>query len=144
MKIPRNSATRLLALAAAVLLVSTAQAQTVWRCGKDAPVYSQNPCPDGRQVNAADTRTAAQAQVARDEVKRSQDLASRMRKERLEDEKRNRAANAVAANLGPVKAAEKSSENKPKAKAKRHQPSATAADDGTLRATAVPSRRKKD
>ena len=136
----------MLALAAVVSLVSTAQAQTVWRCGEGGRIYSQSPCPGGSQVNAADSRTAAQEKAARDEVKRSQDLAARMRKERLEDEKRNRAANAVAANLGPAKAAEKSSEKKPnaKTKSKRRHPSATAADDGTLRAAAVPSRRKKD
>ena len=118
----------LLVLAAVVLqMPTTAQAQTVWRCGEGGRTYSESPCPGGRQVNAADTRTAAQAQTARDEVKRSQDFAARMRKERLEDEKRNRAANAVAANLGPTKASDKTSE-KPKAKAKpkshrRHPPS---------------------
>ncbi len=136
-----------IALAASVSLASTAQAQTVWRCGEGGRTYSESPCPGGRQVNAADTRTAAQTQAARDEIKRSQDLAARMRKERLEDEKRNRAANAGAANLGPPKVSNKASE-KPKSKVKpkphrRHQP-ATAADDGTLRAAAAPSRRKKD
>ena len=135
-----------LAVAAVISMLSPAQAQTVWRCGEGGRAYSESPCPNGRQVNAADTRTAAQAQAARDEVNHSQDLAARMRKARLEDEKRNRAANAVAANLGPAKAAEKSNEKKPnaKTKAKRRHPSATAADEGTLRAAAVPSRRKKD
>ena len=139
------SSSPLLAVAAIISLASPAQAQSVWRCGEGGRTYSESPCPNGRQVNAADTRTAAQVQTARDELKRSQDLAARMRKERLEDEKRNRAANGMAANLGPAKASEKASE-KPKAKAKSHRrhPSAAVADDGTLRAAAVPSRRKKD
>ena len=139
-----------LAVAVALFLVFTAlapqaQAQTVWRCGDGGPTYSEIPCPGGQPVKAADPRTAAQAQLARDAVKRDQDLTARMHKERLEKEGRNRAANAGAASLGPDKATTPPS-NKitQKHKASRQHPTAVPADDGTWRAAAVPSRRKKD
>jgi len=34
-----------------------AQAQAIYRCGQN---YSQNPCPDGKLIDSADQRTAAQ------------------------------------------------------------------------------------
>lgn len=135
------------ALVVAMILLSNANSTTVWRCGEGGRTYSESPCPGGRPVSVADNRTAAETHAARDEVKRSQDLATRMRNERLDDEKRNRASNALAANLGPVKAAAQPAEKlkKPaKPKSQRRPASAAAAGDGTLRATAVPSRRKKD
>ena len=133
------------ALALALALMPVVNAKTVWRCGEGGRSYSESPCPGGHPVTVADSRSAAQTQAARDDIKRSQDLATRMRKERLEDEKRNRAANALAGNLGPTKAAAKPPEKpKVKAKSKRRPGSEAAADDGTLRATAAPSRRKKD
>lgn len=147
---------KVLAAVSAVCLISfftlalphAAQAQTVWRCGADGRTYSESPCPGGRLIKAADPRAASELQAARDEVKRSQELGTRMRKERLEDEKRNRAANALAANLGPATADKQRPEKikPPKAKAKapqRHQ-LATAEGDGTLRSAAAPFRRKQD
>jgi len=128
-------------------LASEAQAQTVWRCGDSGRTYSDSPCPGGQPVKAGDTRTAAQAQSARDAVKRDQDLAARMRKERLEDDKHNRASNASAASLGPKKASAQPADQviqKQKPKATRHHPKAAPADDGTWRAAVVPSRPKKD
>lgn len=125
--------------------VPVVNAKTVWRCGEGGRSYSESPCPGGQPVTVADNRSAAQTRAAQDDIKRSQDLASRMRKDRLEDENRNRAANALAGNLGPSKAAAKPPEKpKTKAKSKRRPTQAAAADDGTLRAAAAPSRRKKD
>ncbi len=148
MKVFTAAAAVLMFCVVAIALPLTAQAQTVWRCGADGRSYSATPCPGGRPVKAADPRTATELQAAREEIKRSQDLGARMRKERLGDEKRNRAANALAANLGPekIKPPKVKAETKAKAKAKthhRHQPT-TAEGDGTLRAAAAPFRRKQD
>lgn len=133
------------ALALTLALLPVVNAKTVWRCGEGGRSYSESPCPGGQPVSVADNRTAAQTHAAREEIQRSQDLASRMRKDRLEAENRNRAANALAGNLGPSKAAAKPPEKpKTKAKSKRRPTQAAAADDGTLRAAAAPSRRKKD
>jgi Domain of unknown function (DUF4124) len=127
---------------------NAAQAQTVWRCGEGGRSYSQSPCPGGKAVEAADKRSAADAQAAQHSVKRSQDLADRMRKQRLEDEKRNLSANARAANLGPDKVAAAKPLVKPKKKPKspRRQPQnqAAAEGDGTLRAAVARSPQKRD
>jgi hypothetical protein len=65
-------------------------AQTVYRCGPDGREYSQQPCKDGRAVDVADPRSAAQQRegerVARDQKR----LA-----ERLEAQRRQREAAAT-------------------------------------------------
>ncbi len=141
-----------LSAAAALLLVFTAlapqaQAQTVWRCGDGGRTYSELPCPGGQMVKADDPRTADQVQIARDAVRRDQDLAARMHKERLEDEARNRAANAGAANLGPESRSARPSDKfkqKHVSKSTLHHRKAAPADDGTWRAAAAPSRPRRD
>lgn len=126
-------------------LASSTHAQTVWRCGEGGRTYSESPCPGGQMLKAGDPRTAGQAQSAREAIKRDQDLGARMRKERLEDEKLHRAANAGAASLGPNRVSAQGAEKvKQKPKAARRHSKALPADDGTWRAAAVPSQRKKD
>lgn len=134
-------------ISTALALVATVQAQQVWRCGEGGRTYSESPCPGGRLVSTADPRSTADAQAAREGIKRSQDLAARMREERLQDERRNLAANAMPANLGPRSdegpAAHKV-RPKSKALAQRRQQPAAVADGGTWPATAAVSRRKRD
>ncbi len=124
------------------------QAKTVWKCGEGGRAYSESPCPGGKAVNVADVRSSADVRTAQDSVKRSQDLADRMRKQRLEDERRNLVANAGAANLGPHKAPvvkpDAAVKTKKKAKPPRRHPRATAEEEGTLRSAAASSQRKRD
>jgi hypothetical protein len=77
-----------------------ANAQPVYRCGAE---YSQTPCPQGRLVDASDSRTEAQRadaqRVAADERRR----ADEMRRDRLADEARIRPA-GVSSLSGPTPA----------------------------------------
>jgi hypothetical protein len=70
--------------AACALAAQAAGAQTVWRCGNS---YSQQPCPGGSAVSAADTRTPAEAQRASSVAQADMKLADKMEKERLAREK---------------------------------------------------------
>ncbi len=76
-----------------VLPVSPATAQTVYRCGPEGREYSQKPCKDGRAVDAADPRSAAEQREARDIAARDAQLADKLARE-------NRAREAEAARKG--------------------------------------------
>jgi hypothetical protein len=66
-----------------------AQAQGVWRCGGNA--YGVTPCPDGRAVEAADARSHAEVQAAREIAQREARALDRLLAER-----RAREAEALA------------------------------------------------
>ena len=83
----------------AALLLATGAADAaspkVFRCGPDGRTYSQTPCKDGYEVDAADARSVEQRKAAEEAVKREEKLADKMARER-------RAAEAAAAKQGPV------------------------------------------
>ena len=83
----------------AALLLATGSADAaspkVFRCGTDGRTYSQTPCKDGYEVDAADTRSVEQRKAAEDAVKREEKMADKMARER-------RAAEAAAAKQGPA------------------------------------------
>ncbi|MES2958353.1 MAG: hypothetical protein V4792_09200 [Pseudomonadota bacterium] len=88
------------ALAVLVALMLTthgadAASQKVFRCGPDGRIYSQTPCKDGYEVNAADQRSGEQRKAAEDVVKREEKLADKMTRER-------QAKEAAAAKQGPT------------------------------------------
>lgn len=64
-------------------LAASAQAQTVYRCGNS---YSQEPCPGGTTVNAADERTAEQRKAHENTVRQDVRTAAAMERERLKQE----------------------------------------------------------
>ena len=74
--------TMLVALAAPL----TSHAAKVYRCGPDGRIYSQTPCKDGYEINAADQRSAEQRRAAEDGVKREEKMAEKMAKERKANE----------------------------------------------------------
>lgn len=82
----------ILALAALVSATATAGAQTVYRCGPQRNVYSQQPCTDGQAVDVDDTRSADQHRDAEKAAKAEARQAAQLRNERRERE----AADAVA------------------------------------------------
>jgi hypothetical protein len=65
-------------IALGLLLCAVAQAQTVWRCGPAANVYSDTACTGGQAVAVADTRSAAEVQAARAVAARERALAERL------------------------------------------------------------------
>lgn len=68
----------------AVVAFSAAHAQNaVYRCGN---TYSQAPCPDAKQVEVGDARSAAQQSEAHRVANNERRLAADMRRERLADE----------------------------------------------------------
>lgn len=75
----------------AIYALSTgATAQTTYRCGDS---YSQAPCPAAVVIDTADDRTAEQKLQADLATGRDARIAEAMRKARLEQEKRDLAAN---------------------------------------------------
>lgn len=71
-----------------------ARAENVYRCGSS---YSQQPCPEGVQVDVQDARTAAQKAESDAVIRRDSNTANAMERERLQKEARLQAANAKAA-----------------------------------------------
>jgi len=63
--------------------VGAAQAQEVYRCGS---AYSQTPCPQGRLVEADDSRSEAQRAEAARVAASERRLANEMRRDRLAEE----------------------------------------------------------
>ena len=97
-----RSVLSLFGMAACVALASAAMAQdrgsdVVYRCGADGRQYSDNACPEGKPVAAADARSAEQRRHAEAVARRDRELADRMVKER-EHRERN-APGAVG--IGP-------------------------------------------
>jgi hypothetical protein len=129
------------------LAQSTATAKTVWRCGAAASSYSDSPCTNGRAVDVADPRSAADVQNGRDDTQRMQALADRMRSQRLADEAHALAANRGAANLGPSRVRPPQLERVKTKAAKKPRQSQTfrlVEGDGTFQAVAARSRRTPD
>ena len=94
-----NMPTRSIATLAAALLclapAVTAQAAKIYRCGPDGRIYSQTPCKDGHEINAADKRSAEQRKAAEDSVKREGQTTEKMARERQANE-------AAAAKQGAI------------------------------------------
>lgn len=74
-------------LAPAVAAAQDRGSDTVYRCGADGRQYSDNACPDGKPVPAADARSAEQRRHAEEVVRRERELADRLTKEREQRER---------------------------------------------------------
>jgi hypothetical protein len=70
----------------AVLGLGAAQAQTVWRCGGERPVYTNEPCAGGALVQVADERSAQQRDDAARVAARDAAAAERLTRERQQRE----------------------------------------------------------
>ena len=70
-----------LSLAAAAAAGAPATPSTpIYRCGQ---TYTQTPCPEGRLIDSADPRTAAQRAEAKRVTEREKRLANQMERQRL-------------------------------------------------------------
>lgn len=116
-----------LALLLGFATASSCWAQAVYRCGPQGRDYSQTPCKDGRAVDVDDARTPAQRaaahEVARDDARRAETLAS---------ERRLREAAAVRGAAGitgprPPQPAASSAAHKPPKRARAKAAAASAA-----------------
>ena len=126
-------------IALMLFAASAASAQTVWRCGPDGRSYSDAPCRDGRAVEAAQARPAADLSEARDIAQREKQFASRLVQERHQREA------ATTAGLSGIRGPRLASESavKPKAVA-RPAAKRRLEDAGIWRAVAPVSRRARD
>ena len=122
-------------IALMLLAASAAQAQTVWRCGPDGRNYSDAPCRDGRAVEVAQARPAADLSSAQEMAQREKALVAKLVRERQHREAVTTTGLSGIRDAGAANAAAV----KPKVKARskgKHRPE----DADTWRAVAPPSR----
>ena len=81
--------------------LSSAHAQTVYRCGN---AYSQAPCAGAKSVEVSDARTAVQQAEGRRVADAERRLAADLRRERLADERALRPAAAASLSAHPAPA----------------------------------------
>jgi hypothetical protein len=120
----------------ACLVPCAGTAQTIYRCSGNE--YTRVPCPDGRPVEALDTRSAAQRAEARRIVAEEEKRAKEMERDRHKQEASIKPAASTSLGAAPVATA--SSAPKKAAKKKRRKPELDA--DRDFQA-AVPGHTKK-
>ncbi|MEQ1683275.1 MAG: hypothetical protein ABL916_06475 [Burkholderiaceae bacterium] len=98
---------------------SPALAQEIYRCGS---AYSQTPCPQGRLVEADDSRSEAQRAEASRVATRERQLATEMRRDRLAEEAAFKPA--LAGSLSAPKVASAATPSPPKKKRGSAKPAA--------------------
>jgi hypothetical protein len=79
----RRLITLALLLAATLLCLPWAHAQTVYRCGSS---YSQQPCPDAKPVDVSDSRSREQKAQSDAAVRHDKQAADSLEKSRLKQE----------------------------------------------------------
>ena len=122
-------------IALMLLAASAAQAQTVWRCGPDGRNYSDAPCRDGRAVEVAQARPAADLSSAQEMAQREKALVAKLVRERQQREAVTTTGLSGIRDAGAANAAAV----KPKVKA-RSRGKQRPEDADTWRAVAPPSR----
>ena len=118
-----------------LFIASAAQAQTVWRCGPDGRSYSDAPCRDGRALEVAQARPAADLSGAQDMAQREKALAAKLV---LESQQRAAVTTAGLSGIRDSRPADTAAV-KPKAKA-RAKGKRRLEDADTWRAVAPASR----
>ena len=122
-------------IALLLFITSAAQAQTVWRCGPEGRSYSNVPCREGRALDAAQPRPAADLSGAQDMAHREKALAAKLV---LESQQRAAIKTTGLSGIresGPANAAAVKPKAAARAKGKRRLE-----DADTWRAVAPPSR----
>ena len=122
-------------IALMLFIVSAAQAQTVWRCGPDGRNYSDAPCRDGRALEVAQARPAADLSAAQGMALREKALAAKLV---LESKQR---ATVTTTGLSGIRDSRPANADVVKAKAKARAKGKHRLEDAdTWRAVAPPSR----
>ena len=123
-------------VACALLAPALASAGTsAWRCGPEGRIYSDEPCPGGREIALPEPRPAADVQAAERLAAHERATAERMRRDR-----EVREAAAIAATTAPVSRATPARPTPPKSKPAKKKANDRDADGQTWRATAPASR----
>jgi len=117
MKITTVATALLLALAPTITC-----AQTVYRCGPDGRIYADRPCTEGRAVEVADARDAAQRREARSTAAAQRQLAQDLTAQRLAREQAALSQGGGAAGFERPKAVEFTSPSTVAATPRRHGP----------------------
>ena len=122
-------------IASMLFIVSAAQAQTVWRCGPDGRNYSDAPCRDGRALEVAQARPAADLSAAQGMALREKALAAKLV---LESKQR---ATVTTTGLSGIRDSRPANADVVKAKAKARAKGKHRLEDADIwRAVAPPSR----
>jgi len=118
---------RLLAVGLLLGAACTAQGATpIYRCGK---TYSQEPCPGGHLIDAADPRSAAQRAEAARVLQREKKLADDLERDRLDREAGITPAQAAGFNGRPSPSQGTKPEPSKKKKKKAAKPKAASGAD---------------
>ena len=126
-----------------LFVASTAQAQTVWRCGADGRSYADAPCRDGRAIEATAAQPAADLSSAQDMARREKSLAAQLVHERQQRESQAVAGAAGIHGSPRAPSAVANAAVRPKASSQATN-KRRLEDAGTWRAVAPVSRRGKD
>jgi len=97
-------------------LVNFVHAQTVYRCGN---TYSQQPCPEGKAIDASDSRTAEQRKRHDQSVQHEKRTADALEKKRIAEE--TAAVRSAQQADQAQRAAEKNQQKKPVAAKPKNQ-----------------------
>jgi hypothetical protein len=125
-----------------VLLGTNAGAQTIYQCGNE---YTRVPCLNGRALDTADTRSAAQRAEAHRLLEDQRRIAAEMTRERRRNEAALKPALAGTLSTPPraaAPAAAASAPKKPGSKGRKKRSHSAAADDDFV-AAVPPAPRKK-
>ena len=118
--------TRRIAVVLLACWAGASAAQTVYRCGPDGRSYSQQPCPEGRRVEAGDARTAAQRAQGEAASQRDAKAAESLERQRRAAE-RAAPPRPVALDAPKAKEVKTATAPKPKKRSKtRHAPTENA------------------
>lgn len=101
------------AIALALSMVAPAQATTVYRCGPQGNIYSQEPCKGGRAIDVGDDRSPEQSARPREQMKRDAAMAAELRSDRVAQE--IAVANATAAAARQFAAADRAAAERERA-----------------------------
>lgn len=125
-------------LAPLILLLACAgaQAQPIYRCGADGRTYSQTPCEQGRRLDLADDRSAAQQQEAQAVAENARTLADALERNRLDREADVRPAMAGTLGSRTKAAPVDSPRSKTQATGKKRHKARRATKDEDFRAVA--------
>lgn len=94
----------------------SAKAQTVYRCGS---TYAHAPCPEGRPVDVADPRDAAQVEQSRAQTARDKQLADALHRENAAREAAYRKTMQAEAKRAQKLAAQRRREERAKERARK-------------------------
>lgn len=117
--------------------VGAVQAQAIYRCGQ---TYSQKPCPEGKLIDSADPRSAAQRAEAKRVAVKEKQLAAKMEQERKAREAGTAASQAGTLTEPAAQAPSAPPAPKPRVKPKTKAHKARAASGADFTAVVPPAK----